>query len=121
MAQITYESPVKHVSGKLFKADKVIYQVRKAPTSNVAMIENHNYTSVCGKRSTPYSDAEKAAQTRFGKICMATNARLNDASQQAADIAAFKAQSTYVTLRQYVWHQCAATIEESVNYDRIRG
>ena len=111
MAQITYLSPVKTVSGKITKADKVIYQVRKAPTSNLLMIANPCYTSTCGKRSTPYSDAEKAAQTRFGKICVATLARLNDASKQAADTAAFKAQSLYTTLRQYVWHQVAATIE----------
>ncbi len=111
MAQITYLSPVKNVSGKLYKADKIIYQVRRAPTSNLAMIENPNYTSVVGKRSTPYSDAEKAAQQRFGKICRKTNERLNDASKQAADIAAFKAQSLYTTLRQYVWHEVAATVE----------
>lgn len=110
MAQITYESPVKNVSGKLHKADKIIYQVRRAPTSNQAMIDNPNYTSVCGVRSTPYSDAEKAAQVRFGKICMKTNERLNDATKQAADIAAFKAQSTYTTLRQFVWHEVAATV-----------
>ena len=111
MAQITYESPVKNVSGKLHKADKIIYQVRRAPTSNQAMIANPNYTSVCGKRSTPFSDSEKAAQTRFGRICIATNERLNDASKQAADVAAFRAQSQYTTLRQFVWHEVAATIE----------
>ena len=111
MAQITYYRPIKNVSGKLFKNDKIIYQVRKAPTSNQAMIDNPNYTSTCGKRSTPYSDAERAAQTRFGKICIATNERLNDAQKQAADIAAFKSQSQYTTLRQFVWHEVAATIE----------
>ena len=111
MAQITYLSPVKTVSGKITKADKVIYQVRKAPTSNPLMIANPCYTSTCGKRSTPFSDSEKAAQSRFGRICVATNERLNDATKQAQDIAAFKAQSVYTTIRQYVWHQVAATIE----------
>ena len=111
MAQITYLSPVKTVSGKITKADKVIYQVRKAPTSNPLMIANPCYTSTCGKRSTPFTDAEKAAQTRFGKICIATTQRLNDASKQQADIAAFKSQSQYTNLRQYVWHEVAATIE----------
>ena len=111
MAKITYIAPVKTVSGKLGKKDKVIYMVRRAATSNSKMIENPCYSSTCGVRSTPYSDAEKAAQVRFGKICSATLARLNDASKQAADIAAFKAQSLYTTLRQYVWHEVAATIE----------
>ena len=111
MAKITYIPPVKSVSGKLAKADRVIYMVRRAATSNTEMIENPCYSSVYGKRSTPFSDAEKAAQTRFGKICVKTTERLNDASKQAADIAAFKAQSQYATLRQYVWHEVAATIE----------
>ena len=111
MAQVTYISPVKTVSGKITKADKVIYQVRKAPTSNPLMIANPCYTSTCGKRSTPFSDAEKAAQLRFGKICVKTTERLNDAQKQAQDIAAFKNQSLYTTLRQYVWHEVAATIE----------
>ncbi len=111
MAKITYIAPVKTVSGKLSKADKVIYMVRRAATSNQEMIENPCYSSTCGKRSTPFSDSEKAAQTRFGKICVATNERLNDAQKQAADIAAFKSQSVYTTIRQYVWHQVAATIE----------
>ncbi len=111
MAKITYIAPVKTVSGKLAKNDKVIYMVRRAATSNTEMIENPCYSSTCGVRSTPYSDAEKAAQTRFGKICVKTTERLNDATKQAADIAAFKAQTLYTTLRQYVWHQVAATIE----------
>ena len=111
MAKITYIAPVKTVSGKLSKADKVIYMVRRAATSNAEMIENPCYSSTCGKRSTPFSDAEKAAQSRFGRICVATTPRLNDASKQQADIAAFKAQSQYSTLRQFVWHEVAATIE----------
>lgn len=111
MAKITYLAPVKSVSGKLSKADKVIYMVRRAATSNEAMLANPYYSSVVGKRSTPYSDSEKAAQLRFGKICTATTQRLNDVSKKTADIAAFKAQSLYKTLRQYVWHEVANTIE----------
>lgn len=111
MAKITYIEPVKTVSGKFGKNDKVIYLVRRAATSNPDMLANPCYTSIQGVRSTPYSDAEKAKQTRFGNICKATTVRLNDASKKDADMAAFKAQSQYTTLRQYVWHQVAATIE----------
>ena len=110
MAKIVYIAPVKSVSGKLSKKSDVVYMVRRAATSNEAMLENPNYSRVQGVRSTPYSDAEKAAQVRFGKICMKTNERLNDATKQAADAAAFKAQSTYTTLRQFVWHEVAATV-----------
>ena len=111
MAKIIYQAPVKSVSGKLSKSDKVIYMTRRAATSNPEMLANPCYTSIQGTRSTPYTDAEKAKQTRFGKICKATLTRLNDASKQQADLAAFKAQTQYTTLRQYVWHECAKTVE----------
>ena len=111
MAQIRYIPPVKSVSGKLSKKDKVIYLVRKAPTSNLKMLENPYYSSMSGVRSTAYSAAELAAQTRFGKVCKATQARLGDPTKKEQDMAAFKAQTQYSTLRQYVWNQCSAEIE----------
>lgn len=78
MAKVVYVSPVKEVSGKLSKADKVIYQVRKAPTSNVEMLANPCYTSAYGARKTPFSATEIAYQTRFGKIAKAVTTRLAD-------------------------------------------
>ena len=110
MAKVKYEGPVKSVSGKLSKDSKVIYKVRRAATSNKAMQENPCYSCSQGVRSTPYSDAEKAAQVRFGKIGAETTKRLNDAGLKDADMAAFKAQTQYTTLRQYVWHAVAATV-----------
>lgn len=107
MAKITYIDPVKNVQGKLSKKSKVCYMVRKAPTSNPEMLANPNYTTVCGKRSTLPSASEIAARTRFGNVCKQTQARLKDPSKVAADLAGFKAQTDYTTLRQYVWHQVA--------------
>lgn len=111
MALIRYIAPVKSVSGKLSKADKVIYLVRKAPTSNEAMLANPYYSSVCGTRSTAYSASELSQQERFGKVCKATQARLGDPTKKEQDMAAFKAQTQYKTLRQYVWNQCSNEIE----------
>lgn len=111
MGQIRYMAPIKSVSEKLSKSDKVIYMVRTAPTSNEKMLANPYYSSICGKRSTEYSAAEKAAQLRFGKICKATQTRLADPSKKQADVAAFKAQTQYKTLRQYVWHKCSEEID----------
>lgn len=68
-------------------------------------------TSICSKRSTPYSASEIAYQTRFGKIAKGTTARLADPSKKAADQAAFKTQTEFKTLRQYVWHQVSTEIE----------
>ncbi len=110
MAHITYIDPVKSVSGKLSKKSTVTFMVRQAATSNAVMLQNPNYTHIRGKRTTAPSQTEIAYRARFGQICQATTARLLDASKTAADIAAFKAQTQYKTLRQYVWHQCAEEI-----------
>lgn len=107
MARITYLDPVKHVQGKLSKKSKVCYMVRKAPTSNPETIENPNYSTVCGVRSTLPSASEIAARTRFGNVCKACQTRLKDPTKAQQDLAAFKAQTEFKTLRQYVWHQCA--------------
>ena len=110
MAHITFIDPVKTVSGKLSKKSTVTFMVRQAATSNAVMLQNPNYTHIRGKRTTEVSASEQAYRTRFGKICKATTARLADPTKKAADQAAFKAQSEYKTLRQYVWHQCAEEI-----------
>ena len=110
MAHITYIDPVKSVSGKLSKKSTVTFMVRQAATSNAVMLQNPNYTHIRGKRTTAPSASEIAYRTRFGQICTATNTRLNDPNKKNADMAAFKAQTEYKTLRQYVWHQCAEEI-----------
>ena len=110
MAKITFIDPVKSVSGKLSKASTVTFMRRQAATSNVAMLANPNYTHIMGKRTTAVSQSEVAYRTRFGAICTATKARLHDSTKMAADLAAFKKQSVYKTLRQYVWHQCAEEV-----------
>ena len=107
MAKITYIDPVKSVQGKLSKASKVCYMVRKAPTSNAEMIANPNYTTIIGKRSTLPSASEIAQRTRFGNICKQTQARLKDSSKMQTDLAAYKQQTKYKTLRQFVWHLVA--------------
>ena len=110
MAKVTYIDPVKTVSGKLAKKSTITFMVRKAATSNEDMLNNPNYTHIMGKRTTPLNQAEKDYRARFGTICAATGRRLQDTSKMEADSAAFKAQSQYKTLRQYVWHQVADTI-----------
>jgi len=110
MAHAIFYDPVKSISGKLSKKSLVTFMVRKAQTSNTAMLENPNYTHIMGKRTTLPSASEVAQRTRFGQICKATNTRLKDPQKMQADLAAFKQQSDYRTLRQYVWHQCADEI-----------
>lgn len=89
MAKIIFIDPVKSVSGKLSKKSKVCYMTRVAPTSNVEMLNNPNYTTICGVRSTLPSAAEIAQRSRFGTICKQTQARLKDPQKMAADMAVF--------------------------------
>ena len=110
MAHITFIEPVKSVSGKLSKASTLTFMLRRAATANARMLSNPNYTHIMGKRKSAPSQSEIDARTRFGKICKATAVRLNDVSLMSSDVAAFRAQSQYSTLRQYVWHQCANQI-----------
>ena len=63
-------------------------------------------------RSTPVSADERAQRTRFGAICKAVALRRKDLAHVAEDLAAFNAQKDtaggYKTMRQYLWHICAA-------------
>ena len=69
------------------------------------------------RRREPSRQSISAAvyqRTRFAAICKAVNERRKDLSKVAADLAAFNAQKDtaggYKTMRQYLWHICAAEI-----------
>ena len=108
MARITYIEPVESVSGKLFQKSNIIFMTRKAATSNSAV---PNFTHSVGKRSPQPSESELQHRTKFGSIAKAVSKRLVNPTEMAKDQANFKAQSTYKTLRQYVWHQIADSME----------
>ena len=108
MARITYIEPVQSVSGKLFKSSNIIFMRRKAATSNDAV---PNFTHSVGKRSTQPSESELQHRTKFGSIAKAVSTRLQNPTQMAKDQVAFKAQSTYKTLRQFVWHAVSDSME----------
>ena len=97
MAKVEYAFPVEKIHGKVAKHHKIGFAHRVA--------SKLNYTQAYGKRSTKYSQAEKDHQAKFAAVAAATNARLADPNQMPIDQMAFKAQSKYTTLRQYVWNQ----------------
>ena len=97
MAHVEYAFPVEVIHGKVAKRHKIGFAHRVA--------SKLNYTQAYGKRSTKYSQAEKDHQAKFAAVAAATNARLADPNQMPIDQLAFKAQSKYTTLRQYVWNQ----------------
>ena len=108
MAKVTYLDPIDHLSGKISKQSRITYMHRTAATANLG---TPDFTHVRGNRKTAPSESEVAQRTRFGTICKTTRQRLMDASKMPADIAAFKAQTQFRTLYQFVWHQVADTME----------
>ena len=107
MAKVTYLDPIDHLSGKISKQTRTIYVHRSAATSNPG---TPNFTQIRGNRTTAVSQIEMDARKRFGNICTAARKRMADASKMAADQAAFRTQTQYRTLYQYVWHQCAEEV-----------
>lgn len=108
MARITYIEPVQSVSGKLFKSSNIIFMRRRAATSNT---DGPNFTHSVGKRSTQPSENELQHRSKFGSIAKAVSQRLTNPTEMAKDQVGFKGQSTYKTLRQYVWHAVSDSME----------
>jgi hypothetical protein len=98
---IFYLAPVENASGKIFGKKQKWLAVRRLTG------KRQKGCSVTGERSTDFSEQELVRQTRFGAICQATIERMKDPTKYNQDLAAFKKQSKYQTIRQYVWHQCA--------------
>ena len=97
MAKVEYAFPVEKIHGKVAKHHKVGFAHRVA--------SKLNYTQAYGKRSTPVTKKETDHRTKFGIVSTATAARLADPTKMQADQLAYKAQTKYKTLRQYVFNQ----------------
>ena len=105
MAKVEYAFPVEVIHGKVAKRHKIGFAHRKA--------SKLNYTQSYSKRSTKYSQAEKDHQAKFAAVAAMVNARLADPNQMPLDQLAFKGQSKYKTLRQYVWHICSEEYDQA--------
>lgn len=107
MADVVYQDPIEHLSGKISKKYRTCYNYRKT--------SKRKYTSVPGERTTPKSSDEVLARARFGAIGRAVQARRKNLSSVATDIANFRAQQDtgYKTFFQYLWHVCADAYDQS--------
>ena len=103
MAQVVYEDPIHHLSGKISKKYRTCYNYRKQ--------SDRKYTSVHGNRTTPVSASERAWRDLFAQICQATMDRLADPNHIAMDQVGFRMQTKYKTLYQYVWNLMRDEIE----------
>ena len=105
MAKVEYAFPVEKLHGKIAKSHKIGFAHRAA--------SKLNYTQSYGVRTTKYSQAEIDHQTKFAAVAAMVNARLADPNQMPLDQLAFRAQSKYKTLRQYVWHICSEEYDQA--------
>ena len=97
MAKVEYAFPVEKIHGKVAKHHKVGFAHRVA--------SKLNYTQAYGKRTTKVSQAEVDHRTKFAAVAAATRTRMADPSQMMQDQLAYKAQSKYKSLYQYVFNQ----------------
>ena len=124
MAKVVWAPGISTVSGALQKINKksphaadqqmLLATHRKAATTSTDCNRLYLRGLSAVTRSTPVTPDERAQRTRFGAIAKAVNTRRKDLSKVATDLEAFNAQKDtaggYKTMRQYLWHICAAEI-----------
>ena len=102
MGKVFFEDPIHHISGKIAKKFRTIYNYMKAT--------GLKYTSVHGERSTQPTGDELKARERFAAVAALVKARKGDLSQISADQDAFLAQKDTAggkkTMRAYLWKVC---------------
>ena len=127
MAKVVWAPGIETVSGALTKINKksqhaadqqmllATHRVAATTSTDCNRLYMRGLSSVT--RSTPVSSDERAQRDRFSAIAKAVNARRKDLSKVAEDLAAFNAQKNepggYKTMRQYLWHICAAEIDKA--------
>ena len=83
MGKVVFEDPVHHISGKISKKFRTIYNLRKA--------SQNKFTSVRGDRVAPASAAEIEIRNKFKAVRQAVENRAGNLSTLAQDQAAYKA------------------------------
>ena len=127
MAKVVWAPGIETVSGALTKINKksqhaadqqmllATHRVAATTSTDCNRLYMRGLSSVT--RSTPVSSDEREQRARFSAIAKAVNERRKDLSKVAQDLAAFNAQKDtaggYKTMRQYLWHICAAEIDKA--------
>ena len=111
MGKVFFEDPIHHISGKIAKKFRTIYNYMKAT--------GLKYTSVHGERSTQPSTKELKARERFTAVAAMVRARKIDLSKIVTDQEAFLAQKDTATgaktMRAYLWRVCGQEYDEQHN------
>ena len=121
MGKVTYSPGIQYVKGSLSKPKKVdghnhgdylIGTHREAATTNPNCTRIYIRKADTYQRSTPVTDNEQQARSRFQSVAAAVRARAKNLSTLTADQAAFEAQKDLAngkkTFKAYLWSVCGA-------------
>ena len=102
MGKVVFEDPIHHISGKIAKKFRTIYNYMKAT--------GLKFTSVRGERTSQPNATELALRERFTEVSAMVRTRrkdLNKISQDQLDFIAQKDLATgKKTMRAYLWKVC---------------
>ena len=108
MGKVFFEDPIHHISGKIAKKFRTVYNYMKAT--------GLKYTSVHGERSTQPSTKELKARERFTAVAAMVRARKIDLSKIVTDQENFLAQKDSATgaktMKAYLWRVCGQEYDE---------
>ena len=112
MADVVFEDPIHHISGKISRKYRTCYNYRRW--------SGRKYTSIHGDRTTPVSAEEKARQERFKVVRLAARSRAMDLSKLTYDqmdfVAERKAQGSafqYTTYKGWLFGKAWKCYDES--------
>ena len=126
MAKVEWSAGIDSVSGALSKpGNNPQHSCNKMllGTHRVAATENPNcnriYLRKKTKRSTPISDREQAARSRFQSVAAAVKVRSKNLSTLTTDQAAFEEQKNEAggkkTFKAYLWKVCGDAYDQAHN------
>ena len=108
MGKVVFEDPIHHISGKIAKKFRTVYNYMKAT--------GLKYTSVHGERSTQPSTKELKARERFTAVAAMVRARKIDLSKIVTDQENFLAQKDSATgaktMKAYLWRVCGEEYDQ---------
>jgi len=128
MGKVTYSPGIQYVKGSLAKPKKVdghnhgdylIGTHREAATTNPNCTRIYIRKADAYQRTTPVSDNEQQARSRFQSVAAAVRARAKNLSTLTSDQEAFEAQKNLAngkkTFKAYLWSVCGAAYDAEHN------
>jgi hypothetical protein len=128
MGKVTYSPGIQYVKGSLAKPKKVdghnhgdylIGTHREAATTNPNCTRIYIRKADAYQRTTPISDREQAARSRFQSVAAAVKVRSKNLSTLTTDQAAFEEQKNEAqgkkTFKAYLWKVCGDAYDAQHN------